>query len=268
MTTDIEILRNLLQLLENGKRAALSIIIEKKGSGPREPGAKMVVSEDGQTFGTIGGGNLERIIINESLDAIKQDKPKKVVLSLSNKTKNNEAMNTGLICGGELTIFIDVTKPNLKLILIGAGHVSHSLAKMADMLGFDIIVVDDNAQLASKERFPMAKKIITGNFNNILDNLEISTEDFVVIAHGEPEHDYLALEKIIKKKPAYVGLLGSEAKKLALLKRLGEAGIDKNDLKPLHAPVGLDINAQTPEEIAVSILAEIIRERRKSLSKS
>lgn len=262
MTTDVEILKMLMQFLESGKRVALSTVIEKKGSGPRELGAKMVISEDGQAFGTIGGGNLETALINESLKTIREGRPKKAIFSLS-KDGREEAIKTGLICGGELTIFIDLIEPKPKLILIGAGHIAQTLAKLADIVGFNVAVVDDNSKLANKNRFPMAKEIITGNFNEILDKIKVEPRDFVVIAHGEPEHDYLALEKIIKMRPAYVGLLGSKAKALTLIERLKEAGINEGKLKPLHAPVGLDIGAQTPEEIAISILAEIIYEGRK-----
>ncbi|MEM0216158.1 MAG: XdhC family protein [candidate division WOR-3 bacterium] len=262
--TDVETLEILLRLLKRGKRVALSTIIDKKGSGPREPGAKMIVCEDGQTFGTIGGGNLERAIINESLNALKLDKPMKVVLSLSNRDIE-EGIKTGLICGGELTVFIDIFRPNPKIILIGAGHVSQAIARIAEIIGFEIIVLDDDAQLANKERFPMAKEILVGDFSEILDNLKIGPYDFVVIAHGEPGHDYLALERVLRKKPVYVGLLGSKTKALRLIERLRETGLEEKDLKPLHAPVGLDIGAQTPEEIAISILAEIILKRRKDL---
>jgi xanthine dehydrogenase accessory factor len=262
MVNDAEILKEAARLLDAGKRVAMCTIIEKKGSGPRDIGGKMIVSDDGKTFGTIGGGNLERALINESLKALREGKPRKAVFSL-HKGGGKEAIETGLICGGELTIFIDVIEPKHRLILIGAGHVALPLAKLADIVGFSLVVVDDNEELANKERFPMVQEIITGNFNEILDKIEVGSRDFVVIAHGEPEHDYLALEKIIRKKPAYVGLLGSNVKVATLLKRLREAGISDEELKPLHAPVGLDIGAQTPEEIAISILAEIIKEKRK-----
>jgi xanthine dehydrogenase accessory factor len=157
-----------------------------------------------------------------------------------------------------------VIEPRGKLIVIGAGHIAFPLARLADIVGFRLVVVDDNEELANRERFPMAQEIITGKFNEVLDRIEVGSRDFVVIVHGEPEHDYLALEKIVKKRPAYVGLLGSKAKVAALVKRLKEAGISDEDLKTLHAPIGLDIGAQTPEEIGVSILAELIDEKRKN----
>jgi len=265
MATDVEILKEAIRLLEAGKPVALCTVIDKKGSGPRDIGGKMVVSEDGETFGTIGGGNLERALINESLKALREGKPKKAIFSLEDKGREG-AIKTGLICGGELTIFIDVIKPKHRLILIGAGHIALPLAKLADIAGFSVVIVDDNEELANSERFPMAQEIITGKFNEILDRLDVSPRDFVVIVHGEPEHDYLALEKTVKRKPSYMGLLGSKAKIATLVKRLKEAGINDEDLKPIHAPVGLDIGAQTPEEIAVSILAEIIKEKGKETS--
>jgi xanthine dehydrogenase accessory factor len=260
MASDMEILSWVLQFLNKGKKVALCIVIEKSGSGPREPGAKMAISEDGQAMGTIGGGNLERALIDLCLKALREGGSRKAVFSLHSEGGEG-TINTGLMCGGKLTIFIDVIEPECKIILIGAGHVAWYLARLADIVGFSLVVVDDNEKLANKERFPMAEKIITGNFNEILDRLEVGSRDFAVIVHGEPEHDYLALEKIIKKSPAYLGLLGSKTKAAALIKRLKEAGISDENLKALHAPVGLDINAQTPEEIAVSILAEIIKER-------
>ena len=262
MVADVEVLKAIAKFLEEGKRAALCTVIEKKGSGPRDVGAKMAVSEDGEIVGTIGGGDLERFLVGEALKAMKEGKPKKVVFSLGGKGEGEEIIKTGSICGGEITVFIDVMEPKLRLVLIGAGHVALPLAKIAETLGYRLTVIDDNDKLANRERFPMAEEIITGDFNQILDMVNIGPNDFVVITHGEPEHDYLALEKTIKRKPAYIGLLGSRTKAASMIKRLRDMGVSDEDLKVLHAPVGLDIGAQTPGEIAVSILAEIIKEKR------
>ena len=264
MTACVEMLREMMRFLEGGKKVALCTIVEKVGSGPRDVGAKMIVSEDGKTAGTIGGGNLETALIEEASKALREGKPRKAVFSLRKGGKEG-TIETGLICGGELTIFIDVIEPKQRLIIIGAGHVARPLAKLADILGFSLTVMDDNEELANKERYPMAEKIITGNFIEVLDKVEVGPSDLVVVVYGEPEHDYMALEKIIKRKPAYVGLLGSRAKATKLVQRLKAAGVNDEDLKVLHAPVGLDIGAQTPEEIGISILTEIISERRKGL---
>lgn len=261
MAADLEIFREALRLLENGKKVALCSLIEKVGSGPRDVGAKILVSQDGETTGTIGGGSLERFLVDESLKALKEGKPRKVAFSLT-PSKKDGSINTGLICGGELTVFIDVIEPKPRLIVIGAGHVAWPLARLAEVVGFGLIIVDDDGKLACRERFPMAEKIVVGNFDKILTKLDVDSKDSVVIVHGEPEHDYLALEKIVKKKPAYVGLLGSRTKVATLVQRVRTKGVDEASLKVLHAPLGLDIGAQTPEEIAVSILAEIIQIRR------
>lgn len=260
-TSDVWLFEEMLRLLKERKMVALCTIIEKEGHGPRNIGAKMIISENGNTCGTIGGGYLERVLIDESLKALKEGKPTKVVFSLGEE--RDGAIKTGLICGGELTIFIDVIKPKQRLIIVGAGHVGQPLAKLADIVGFSVVIVDDNEKLANKERFPMAEKIITGNFKEIMDKIEMGSHDFVVIVHGEPEHDYLALEKTIRKSPTYIGLLGSEAKVAMFVKKLKDAGVGEEKLKLLHAPVGLNINAQTPEEIAISILAEIVKEKNK-----
>jgi xanthine dehydrogenase accessory factor len=263
MTTNVKMFGEIMRLLGSGKKVALCTIIEKVGSGPRDIGAKILVSEDGETFGTIGGGNLERLLVDESLKTFRQGKPREVVFSL-HKGGKEETIKTGLICGGEVTIFIDIIEPKQKLIIIGGGHVAQPLAILAETVGLSLTVLDDNADLATKKRFPMAERIVTGSFTEILDELDVTPKDFVVIVHGEPEHDYLALEKIIKKRPAYIGLLGSRTKVAMIIKRLKTTGVSDEDLEVLHAPLGLDIGAQTPEEIGISILAEIIRERRKA----
>lgn len=261
MATDVEMLSEMIHLLESEKKVALCTLIEKVGSGPGNVGAKMIVCEDGRTAGTIGGGNMERALVDEAIKALREGKPKKVIFSL-HKGKKKGIIETGLICGGELTIFIDAIEPKQRLIIIGAGHIAWPLAKLAGIIGFSLTVIDDNEELANKERYPMAE-IITGNFGEALDKVEVGPNDIVVIVHGEPEHDYVALKKTLKRKPAYIGLLGSRAKVETLVKRLKAAGASDKDLKPVHAPIGLDIGAQTPEEIGISILAEVISEIRK-----
>jgi len=260
--TDVDVLEKVAQLLKNRKKVALCTVIEKRGSGPRDVGAKIAVSEDGEIVGTIGGGNLERILVEEALKALKVGKSKKIVFSLREGAERRDAVKTGLICGGEITIFIDVIEPKPRLIIIGSGHVGYPLAKLADILGFEIVVVDDNKELATRERFPMAKEILVGDFTEILDKVEVRPDDFVVIVHGEPEHDYLALKKMLEKNVRYIGLLGSKVKVAKLKERLKGEGVSEDVFKNLYAPVGLDIGAQTPEEISISILAQIIKIRR------
>jgi xanthine dehydrogenase accessory factor len=137
------------------------------------------------------------------------------------------------------------------------------LARLAEIVGFRIVIVDEDEKTANKERFPMVEEIITGDLGKVLGDLDIGQNDFIVIVHGEPEHDYTALQKMIEKRPAYIGLLGSRSKVATLVQRLRVQGISEAQLKVLHAPLGLDIGAQTPEEIGISALAEVIQCKRK-----
>jgi xanthine dehydrogenase accessory factor len=258
MPSDLELLAEAARLLENRTSLALCTVVEKKGHGPRDVGAKMIITEDGKTFGTIGGGDFERALVDECLKAIKEHRSKKVTFNLSRDPKDG-AVGTGMICGGELTILADVMEPAPRLIIVGAGHVASPLAKLASNAGFKIVVVDDERKLITKEHFPMAEDLIAGDYAQVLTGFDIDSRDFAVVTHGEPEHDYTAVKKLIEKNPAYIGLLGSPKKAAILTQRLKTEGVSDAQLKTLHTPVGLDIGAETPEEIGISILAQIIQ---------
>jgi xanthine dehydrogenase accessory factor len=262
MPSDFEILSHAASLLESGRKLVLCIVVEKNGSGPRDVGAKMLVDEDGAVFGTIGGGNVERALVDESLKAIKQGKSKTVTFNLSKNPKDG-TVGTGMICGGELTVLADVIEPTARLVIVGAGHISLPLARLASTAGFKVVIIDDEVKLASKERFPMAEKILAGDYAQVLSAFPFSSNDHVVIAHGEPEHDYTATKNVIGKNVAYIGLLGSQTKAKIVSERLRAEGFSEEQMKLLHAPLGLDIGAETPEEIGISILAEIIKTKRK-----
>jgi xanthine dehydrogenase accessory factor len=261
MTSDMDILAEARRLLEKGTRLALCTVIEKKGSGPREVGAKMIVRENRATYGTIGGGGLEKALVDECVRALGEHTGRTVTFSMTSDQKEG-AIETGLMCGGQITVFVDAVEPDPRLIIVGSGHVALPLARLAEMVGFGVIVIDDDPERATEERFPTAERVITGDFANAVGEFDVSPNDFVVIVHGEPEHDYIALKTMVAKKPAYIGLLGSRAKVAHLVQRLQTDGVSAGELTMLHAPVGVAIGAETPEEIGISILAEIIRHNR------
>ena len=217
----------------------------------------MLVTGDGKNYGTVGGGNVEHALIEECRKAIKEGKSKTITFSL-NKGGREGTVGTGMICGGELTILADVIQPTQRLIIVGAGHVAVPLARLASVLGFDVVIVDDEQKKANKELFPTAQTILAGDYSQVLSAFPMDPRDAVVIAHGEPEHDYAALKGTIGKNPAYLGLLGSKTKAKLLSERLLLDGVTEEQLKMLQAPIGLEIGAQTPEEISISILAQII----------
>lgn len=258
--SETEIFSRLTQLLNEGKEAVLCTLIEKKGSGPRDEGAKMLVKPDGKTFGTIGGGDMERKLVQEALEAMKEGRPRSLTFTMGLEPKRG-AIAVDSICGGEVKIFLDVVKPHPRLIVIGSGNIAMPLAQLAHKTGFEILVVDD-AKTATRERFPMASEILTGPFEEELEHLDVKPSDYVSIVYGETKYELAALRTMLKRKPIYIGLLGSRNKAAQHRRQLLAEGFSKEELEAICAPIGLDIRAQTPEEIAVSIVAELIKTRR------
>lgn len=255
--SDLELLSVAIDLLRDGKIIALCTIIGKEGSGPRSVGAKMIVCEDGSVYGTIGGGSLERLLINEALRAIKSRRS--CVRSFSLGRYEEGDIVTGLICGGRFSVFIDVIEPKPRLIVMGAGHIARPLVEIARIVGFEVIVVDDESNFANRDRFPNASEIYVKSVDDFFNEFEFKRNDFIVILYGDVHRDYTALKRALALKLRYVGLIGSKSKISSFKGRLKDDGFTDDALRSLYAPIGIDINAETPEEIAVSIMAEIIR---------
>jgi xanthine dehydrogenase accessory factor len=253
-----DIYQEIVKVKEEGKEAALVTIVAATGSTPREEGAKMLVRPDGSISGTIGGGSLEAEVINEAIQVIRLGKPKRLHMSLTAK----EAEEAGMICGGDLEVFIEpiTTAPNL--YIFGGGHVSLPLAKTAKLLGFRITVIDDRAEFASTERFPEAESVLAGDFTKTFPKLKIDKSGYIVIVTRGHQNDELVLEWAIGTPARYIGMIGSQTKVKTIYSHLLARGVSQERLDSVHSPIGLEIGAQTPEEIAVSILAEIIKVRR------
>ena len=247
--------------LNKGKTVALAIIIEKIGSGPRDVGAKMAVLPDGTTLGTLGGGPFERRVIENAIEAIRTGKPRIVKFDFTGKGVKG-AIDTGLICGGVLTVYIDVLKPSPNIFIVGAGRIGKPLADiLGDILKYKVIILDPQQELVSKEIFPYARELFIGSpedianyvYNNAREN------DIILIVHGEISVDYPVLKKALLSKARYIGLLGSRRKVVEFIKKLVKEGIDIEKIKTkLYAPIGIDIGSETPEEIAVSIASKVI----------
>jgi xanthine dehydrogenase accessory factor len=253
-----DIYQEIVRIKEEGEEAALVTIVSTTGSTPREEGTKMLVKPDGSILGTIGGGNLEAQVIEEAVKVIKQGKPKRLHMSLTAK----EAEEVGMICGGDLEVFIEPILTPPTLYLFGGGHVSLPLAKMGKLLGFKITVIDDRAEFAHPERFPEADILLAGDFTSSFPKLKIDKSSYIVIVTHGHQHDELVLEWAVGTQAKYIGMIGSQTKVKTIYSHLLAKGISKEKLDRVHAPIGLAIGAQTPEEIAVSILAEIIKVRR------
>jgi len=262
MSSPTDIFEQASKFLTERKKVALCTIVEKIGSGPAERGTKLLMTEDGETVGTIGGGNFERGVREEALKAIKEGKSKSLRFALYGGARKDE-VDTGLWCGGTTTVFIDVIEPRSKLVIVGSGHIAFPTYRVADLLGFDITVVDDNRDTLTRDRFPNAKLIYHKDFKKALREAKVDEHTYVTIVHGEPKHDLAALRHFVREKPAYLGLLGSKRKIINLMEILKKEGVPRATIKRIYAPIGVDIGAETPEEIAVSIAAELVKEKRK-----
>lgn len=256
-----DIYQEIVKLKADGEEAALVTIVSAKGSTPREEGAKMLVKSGGSIVGTIGGGGLEAQVIKEASEVIGQGKPKRLHMSLTDKEVEKE----GMTCGGELELFIEPILTPPSLYIFGSGHISLSLAKIGRLLGFKIVVIDDRPEFANPDRFPEAEVILIDDFTKAFPKLRIiDKSSYIVIVTRNHRYDKMVLEWAMDTKAKYIGMIGSKTKVKTIFSHLLAEGISKELLDKVHAPIGLAINAQTPEEIAVSILAEIINIRRSS----
>jgi len=261
---DIDVLKWVLEEISRGNRIALLSIIGKEGSGPRDIGALMAVSSTGSKRGTIGGGELEEILVKEALRAIEENKPRRVKIALRPENVPEDAVKTRMLCGGVIEVFINVLSPKPRLILIGAGHVGKPVGDLANMLGFRVIVIDKDPQLASRERYPYAESVIVGDVIEELSKLEFTNSDIAVIVYGEVETDYQALKYLVTRGfKGHIWALCSRKRAQWMLERLVSEGVNVEEvMSRVHMPAGLNIKSETPAEIAVSILAEIICEIR------
>ena len=240
-----------------GQSYAFATIVESTGQGtPCKQGAKMVILSDGSVFGTIGGGQNEKEAIEACQKAIKTRKTS--LLTYDNFGKKGQP-----ICGGQIKVFIEPFAGQKHLIICGAGHIALPLSVIAKMLNFKVTVIDNRKMFANKTRFPHVDKILVGNHVKRLEGIALTENSYVVIVTHGHEFDFDCLKSVIKSKTKYIGVISSRTKRQIFFKRLTAHGVSKNLLKKIKIPVGIDIGAQTPEEIALSIASEIVAENNK-----
>jgi xanthine dehydrogenase accessory factor len=253
-----EVLTELVKALERGEEVALVTIVAAQGSTPQRVGAKMLVYPDGRIAGTIGGGCYENDALGKAREALLARKPRLVKYDLT----DDFAEESGLICGGQMTVYIEPVEAAPQLYIVGAGHVGHQLGKIARPAGFRIRVLDDREKFANTERFPEAEEVIVDSIPDWLHKADIPQTAYVVVVTRGHRHDLDALRSLAARDLRYIGLIGSKAKVKKIYDALIEEGMPLECLQRVHAPIGLDIGAVTPEEIAISILAELIAVRR------
>ena len=256
MTEDV--LTAVVRALERGEEAALVTIVSAQGSTPQRVGAKMLIFADGRTVGTIGGGCYENDALWKAREALQTRKPQLVRYDLT----DDFAEESGLICGGQMQVYIEPLEPAPQLFIIGAGHVAQHLARIAKPIGFRTHVLDDREKFANRERFPEADELVVDSIPEWLHRAELPSNAYVVVVTRGHRHDLDALRTLAARDLRYLGLIGSKAKVKRIYDALVAEAMPLECLWRVHAPIGLDIGAVTPEEIAVSILAELIAVRR------
>ena len=256
--TIIKLYEEILKIKAESGSAALATIIGTEGSTPRETGAKMLVREDGTIFGTIGGGSLEGQVILEAIMVIREEKPRTFHYDLTGA----EAAEAGMICGGVLDIYIEPIIPTPAVFIFGGGHISLCVSKISAMVGFQVSVIDDRDQFANTERFPEAEHVIAEKFVLAFPQLKVNSSSYLVIVTRGHAGDQEVLEWALTTEARYIGMIGSRKKIRTVYQNLEEKGVSREKLQRVHAPIGLDIGALTPEEIAVSIVGQMIQVRR------
>jgi xanthine dehydrogenase accessory factor len=253
-----DVLEAALRAARSGEAAALVTIVATEGSTPRKAGAKMLVHGDGRLVGSVGGGRLEADLVARARAALATGKPELVSFEL---TPEGTGEN-GLVCGGTLRAFAEPLETTPTLLLFGAGHVSAALSRLAVSLGFRVEVADDRSDQVSAERFPGADRLVAEPFPAAVARMSLGPGAYAVIATRGHESDEQALLAVVGKGLRFVGLLGSRTKAARLFESLRGRGVPREELERVRTPLGLAIGAQTPEEIALSIMAELVAVRR------
>lgn len=256
----MDIYEQIVELRRQGRRGAVATIVNVRGSIPSFQTAKMLVRDDGSIVGTIGGGCVEADVWQAAREVMESEKPRTLKFDLNQDPK----YDTGLVCGGTLEIFVEPVLPPALLYVFGAGHVSASLCRIASGAGFEVIVTDDRSSYATAERFPAAREVHALEFDEAMKKLDPNEASYIVIVTRGHRDDMHILRWAVQTRARYIGMIGSKRKVIGIYKTLVEEGLPALMFDRVHAPIGLDIAAVTPEEIAVAITAELIALRRHS----
>lgn len=253
-----DIFEEIVKIRSEGGRAALASITSVTGSAPRSQGSKMLVRSDGSVLGSIGGGSLEARVCRQAMEVMDKGRPSMLKFDLTGK----EMADQGMICGGTVEVFIEpiMTKP--VLYIFGGGHISFYISKIGRMLDFKVVVIDDREEFSNPDRFPEADETIAGDMEEVFPALRINRSSCIVIVTRGHLLDEKVLEWAVKTDAGYIGMIGSSRKNRTIFSHLESRGVSTDTLRRVHAPIGLDIHAETPQEIAISIMAEIIMVRR------
>jgi xanthine dehydrogenase accessory factor len=254
----MDLFEEVVRLRREGRKCALATIVEVNGSIPSYESAKILVRDDGSMAGTIGGGCVEADVWAAAREAIETEKPRRMQFNLS----QDAAYDNGLICGGQLEVYIEPLLPHPRAYIFGAGHISKSLCQVAALAGFSTVVVDNRESFANRERFPQAGEIHAGEYEEVFPKLAVNASSYLIIVTRGHRDDMRVLRWAVTTPARYIAMIGSKRKTIAVVKELEKEGFTREQFEKVHAPMGLNIGAITPEEIAIAVAAEMIAVRR------
>ena len=249
----INFYQQVVDILSNGETIAIATVIKTKGSAPRSVGTKVIIRCNGSIYGTIGGDELEKAVIRDGIQAIQKRESRVCEYDLLLKGEGG----IGMPCGGKVSVFIDVANPKPMLIIIGGGYIAAALVKLGKICDFQVIVIDSQAK---PEEFEEANRVIGEPIEEAISKVRINPETYIAII-GRYDQDVPALKSVINSRARYIGMIGSKKRIALALNKLKQENIGLERGK-LHSPIGIEIGAETPEEVAISIMAEIIKIRR------
>ena len=254
----MDIYDEIVRLRKVGQKCALATIVQVRGSIPSYESAKRLVREDGSIMGTVGGGCVEAEVWNAAREVIETEKPKHLTFSLG----EDAAYDNGLICGGQLNIFVEPVIPQPRAYIFGGGHVSKSISKVATLAGFATVIVDDREAFANKERFPEAEETYAEDYESVFGKLDVTSSSYLIIVTRGHRDDMRVLRWAVGTPAKYISMIGSKRKTISVIHELEKEGFDRSAFERIFAPMGLEIGAESPEEIAISVVAEMIAVRR------
>src|SRR6266498_3819745 len=253
----------LADIEKNNESAALCTVVKSEGSTPRHVGSKMLVYPNGKFVGTVGGGELESRVIKAALESLNGGGAQNLSYTMADPSRGDPG-----VCGGTVEVFVEPILPPAMIVVIGAGHVGKAVVHLAKWLGFRVAVSDDRAEFCNPESTPGGDAYYPVEMGKLAEHLKINRQTYIVITSRGSGVDAAGLPGLLEADAAYIGVIGSRRRWLTTAKALKEKGVSDEKLARVHSPMGLELNAETPEEIAVSILAEILMIKDKGTGKS
>lgn len=256
------IYQSLAEVEKNNETAALCTVVKSEGSTPRHVGSKMLVYPDGRFIGTVGGGDLERRVMDEARMAISDGEPRFLHYNMVDPSRGDPG-----VCGGQVEVFVEPILPDPQVILIGAGHVGKAIVHLAKWLGFRVLVSDDRAELCNPEATPEADAYYPVQMSELPGHVKFDKRTFVILTTRGSNVDVDGLAPLLDLPTAYIGVIGSKRRWASTVKGLKAQGVSEEKIAKVHSPIGLELQAETPEEIAVSVMAEVLMVRDKGTGK-